>query len=99
MEKYLSMKTICLTLDKRINHVENYIVPEFKKRFNIDVRKFIVGDGSFELDYNYVDDPHSIPVHYNNSTTYPTWFSPPAYNAWKSHRAIFEKFIDTKEDF
>lgn len=94
------MRAICLTLDKRLKYVESYIVPEFKRRLNIDVELFIAGDGlSVQRPYNYIDDNMQLPCRLAKSTTYPTWFNRPnAYNAWKCHRAIFEKFILDGDD-
>jgi GR25 family glycosyltransferase involved in LPS biosynthesis len=89
------MRTICLTLDKRIKYAESYIVPEFKNRLNLDVELFIAGDGlSVQRPYDYIDDPLSLPMRFERSTNYDTWFTRPnAYNAFKAHRAIFEKVI------
>lgn len=94
------MRAICLTLDKRLRYAENYIVPEFKNRLNIDVELFIAGDGlSVCRPYDYIDDPLSLPCRFEKSTTYPTWFARPnAYNAWKAHRAIFEKVIASGDE-
>lgn len=96
------MRAICLTLDQRLEYAQDYIVPEFKKRLNIDVELFIAGNGlRVNTDYNYIDDPLSLPCRFEKSTTYPTWFNRPnAYNAFKAHRAIFERVVyDGEERF
>lgn len=89
------MKTICLTLDKRLRYFESYIQPEFKSRLNLDVEMFLAGDGlAVQRPYDYIDDPLSLPCRFEKSTLYSTWFTRPnAYSAWKCHRAIFEQVI------
>lgn len=93
------MKTICLTLDKRVDYCYDYIQPEFKKRFNIDVEMFLAGKGGKSYIYDHIDTDF-LPPTLVGSINYPTWHERPnAYNAWKCHREIFLRFIRTKEEY
>lgn len=82
----------CLVLDKRY---EQWL--ELKnqcEKLLFKPKGFIVGDGSNDqLTYDRVDEKE-LPLRYVDSISYPSWYSRPnAYNAWKSHRAIFEQAV------
>lgn len=86
----------CLTLDERIEEL-----PRIKKEWakhNVWVEPFIAGKGkklSRSL-YDHIDIPEKPPI-LPLSTNYPTWRNGEnAYNAWLSHRKIFEKFIQSE---
>jgi len=86
---------MCLTLDERIEELQR-IKMEWHK-FGVWVEPFIVGKGN-KLNkrlYDHIDIDKKPPV-YTNSTNYPTWWKPNTYNAWLSHRKIFERFIQSE---
>lgn len=79
--------TKVLLLDKRY-----HFWPELLgqcQNVNINPEAFIVGRGhNFKYDYEDEDDiPPVLPA----STSYPSWWKSQTYNAWKSHRKIFEE--------
>lgn len=78
-------RKVCLVLDKRLGLWE-----ETEKTLPFQVERFIVGDGGFSnLNYSRIDDGEKPPV-FQESIQYATWHQRTnAYDAWKSHRAIF----------
>lgn len=85
-------KAVCLVLDKRY---EDWLkICEDAHYMGIDVKPFIVGDESHNLKYDYVDDDNLPPI-LKESIRYATWHNRPnAYNAWKSHKLIFEQALE-----
>lgn len=79
--------TKVLLLDKRY-HFWPDILSQCQ---NVDINPepFMVGRGhNFKYDYEDTDElPPQLPA----STSYPSWWKPQTYNAWKSHRKIFEE--------
>lgn len=84
----------CLTLDERIEEVQRIKKEWFQ--FGISIEPFIVGKGKklSKCLYNHIDIDKLPPV-YSNSTDYPTWWKANTYNAWLSHRKIFQSFIQS----
>lgn len=81
-------RAICLTLDKRYE-IAQELQAQCKEK-NIDVELFVAGSGARPLKYNYIDGDELPPIT-PYTTNYPTWLARPnAYNAWQSHKGIFE---------
>ena len=84
----------CLVIEERYPYYKDYIEPEFRKRFGIQVRPFFAlkkpnptlereSAGQFRLDTD--DRPPIFPY----STNYPTWVNKPnAYQCWQCHKEI-----------
>lgn len=84
-------RVICLTLDKRYE-MALQLKEQVKSTLGLNTELFVAGDGKSGLKYDRIDERELPPMDKNYSTTYPTWSARPnAYNAWKCHKAIFEK--------
>lgn len=76
-----------LLLDKRY-----HFWPELLSQcqsVGINPEAFVVGRGQKYL-YDY-EDTDEIPPQLPASTSYPSWWKAQTYNAWKSHKKIFEE--------
>lgn len=79
--------TKVLLLDKRYHFWPELLTQ--CQSVGINPEAFLVGKGQKYL-YNY-EDTDELPPRLPASTSYPSWWKPQTYNAWKSHRKIFEE--------
>jgi len=89
---------VILTLDKRYDLAQE-LVAQYNRILlpytNKSAELFVVGDGKHDVKYDLVDSDE-LPPRLPHSTTYPTWWKHPnAFNAFKSHTAIFKRFLET----
>lgn len=88
-------EAICLVLDKRINEFER-INKEWHS-LGINVKRFLMGDGSLNEKYDFIDE-HDLPPIYNGTISYPTWINNAGpYNFWKAQKQVINDFC-TKYD-
>jgi len=82
---------ICLTLDKRAEQALE-LISQYKK-YGIDLKPFIVGDGNLVKRYNKVNSNDIPPI----NTFYPGYKTEDrirAYNCWNSHKEILKYFVN-----
>lgn len=69
--------------------------PEIQSGFadkDIEVERFLAGDGSLDVQYDLIDMKTNPPI-YTNSSTYPSWINKHnAYNCWRCHHQILERY-------
>lgn len=85
----------CLILDKRIEFWSN-LQDSFNQK-GINLQKFLVGDGALNEEYSHIDINEN-PYVYHNSIDYMTWYTPPPYNAFLSHKKIIKKSLEEGQD-
>jgi hypothetical protein len=89
--KELFPHIIVLALDRRF---DTHVLPLYnhiKERFGITINIFLAGDGKHIKDrlYNHIDIPQAAP-RLPNSSGYPTWYRPSAYNAFLCHQKMID---------
>ena len=86
---------LCATLDKRLN--DALALQASGKKLGIDIDLIISGNGLLDIKYDIIDS-NDLPPKYPNSIKKEAaswWTRPNNYNAWKSHRTLFKKALDT----